>query len=288
MDGGHDGNAEVDDPIPDLQLEAAVLGLALLGDIQLGHDLDAADDGAGEALVDGFRRRVEAAIDAVLDLEARTQGLQVDIGHAALQGVEYGGVHEPDDRGLVLVREALQVQDVLIYIFFVEHLHLQGFPRLVQDLLPAFGLLQHILDLDGRRSRESQRPLELGPQQVLGHHVQGIRHGQPEHAVPLVHGHEAVLEHQVQGDRLEQGEVHGLLDEVQGGIDGRKGVVRLGEFAGIQGLGEVRGIRILGGRGRWRNGHSPILVPCSEDGNEGRAIHSKRILRSSRVRYPDE
>jgi len=58
MDGGHDAYAKIDGAAADLELEAPVLRFALFRDIQLGHDLNAADDGRGEAAVDGFGRGV--------------------------------------------------------------------------------------------------------------------------------------------------------------------------------------------------------------------------------------
>src|SRR5207249_5033539 len=45
VNAGHDGDAEIDGPPTDFQLETAVLWHALFGDVQLGHDLDAGNDG---------------------------------------------------------------------------------------------------------------------------------------------------------------------------------------------------------------------------------------------------
>ena len=219
VDGGHDAHAEVDGPAPHLELEATVLGLALLGDVQLGHDLDAADDGGGEAPVDGLGGGIQAAVDAVLDLETGGHGLQVDVGGAPLERVEDGGVHQPDDGGLVLVREALQVQHLVVPVLLVEHLDLEGLPGLVHDLLAALGLLEHLLDLGQGGTGEAEGPLQAQPEHVLGGDVQGVGHGQPEDAVPLLHRHEVVLEHQIQRQSLEQGEIHRFPREVQGRVE---------------------------------------------------------------------
>src|SRR5439155_1305995 len=43
VDGGHDGDAEIDRPAAVAHPEAAVLGNAPLGDVEFGHDLDAGD-----------------------------------------------------------------------------------------------------------------------------------------------------------------------------------------------------------------------------------------------------
>ena len=49
---GRTADAEVDRLVVDVQLDAAVLGHAALGDVQVGHDLDAAGLMAG-AMWDG-------------------------------------------------------------------------------------------------------------------------------------------------------------------------------------------------------------------------------------------
>jgi hypothetical protein len=53
VDARHDRHAEVDRLARHAQLEAAVLRDALLGDVELGHDLDARDDRAVELLAIG-------------------------------------------------------------------------------------------------------------------------------------------------------------------------------------------------------------------------------------------
>ena len=61
------------------QLEAAVLRDALLGDVELRHDLDAADDRLVVPLVDRLHRLVEHAVDAVLDHHLGVARLDVDV-----------------------------------------------------------------------------------------------------------------------------------------------------------------------------------------------------------------
>src|SRR5690606_2005145 len=60
----HRGDAHVDAAPGDAQRDAAVLGQALLGDIQPRHDLHARDDRAHE-LTAGTTSDVELAVDAV-------------------------------------------------------------------------------------------------------------------------------------------------------------------------------------------------------------------------------
>src|SRR5437867_2853412 len=66
VNAGHDGDAAIDGPPTDFQLETAVLWHALFGDVQLGHDLDAGNDGGVELLVDGLHGVDKYAVDPIL------------------------------------------------------------------------------------------------------------------------------------------------------------------------------------------------------------------------------
>src|SRR5581483_9424837 len=64
---GQRGHAEVDQLVPEVDRDAAVLREAPLGDVQVGHDLDAGNHRQGQVL--GRRGHlVKGAIDAVADL----------------------------------------------------------------------------------------------------------------------------------------------------------------------------------------------------------------------------
>jgi hypothetical protein len=66
------------------RLEAAVLGHAALGDVELAQHLDARDRLLGlRAVLDQLDLR-EDAVDAELDREARGQRLEVDVARADL------------------------------------------------------------------------------------------------------------------------------------------------------------------------------------------------------------
>src|SRR6202044_1865895 len=95
--GGHDGNAEIDQPPFVANAEAAVLGHAALGDVQFAHDLDAGKDGRVMLARDRRHGRLQYAVDAVLHHQRVVIGFQVNVGGAALQRCEDGGVHQPDD-----------------------------------------------------------------------------------------------------------------------------------------------------------------------------------------------
>ncbi len=90
------GDAQVDRVAVDHQLDAAVLRQAPLGDVEVRHDLDAADDRQREVL----RRRdhlVEDAVDAVAHLELVLERLEVDVGGLVLDRLEQHEVEQPDD-----------------------------------------------------------------------------------------------------------------------------------------------------------------------------------------------
>ena len=95
--GGHDGDAEVDEAALVADAETAVLGDAALGDVELGHDLDAGKDGLVVLAGDGGHGLLEDAVDAVLDEERVVEGFEVDIGGAAFEGRKDGGVDKADD-----------------------------------------------------------------------------------------------------------------------------------------------------------------------------------------------
>ena len=89
------GRAVVGEP----DLDAAVLRQPLLGDVELGHDLQARRDRVAEL----HRRRhhvVENAVDAEPDAELLLVRLDVDVARALLDRGHQHQVHQPDDRRL--------------------------------------------------------------------------------------------------------------------------------------------------------------------------------------------
>src|SRR5690606_39787304 len=89
---------------------AAVLRQPAFGDVELGHDLDAADHGGGEV---GWRALAlfQHAVDAIAHLEPVLEGLDVDVGRAQLDRALDHQVHQADHRGLA--GEVAQVLDVV-------------------------------------------------------------------------------------------------------------------------------------------------------------------------------
>src|SRR5205809_4690393 len=77
VDGGHGGDAEVEGHCFYDVGDAAILWAASFGDIELGHDLDAADDG-GVVAVGDDHLFVEDAVHSVADPDLFFLGFDVD------------------------------------------------------------------------------------------------------------------------------------------------------------------------------------------------------------------
>ena len=95
--GGNTGHTQIQLLALHSRHDAAVLWQAALGDIELGHDLDAADDGGGQ-----IQRRAFAffqhPVDAVTHLQARFEGLDMDVGCAHFHRALDDQIHQPNDR----------------------------------------------------------------------------------------------------------------------------------------------------------------------------------------------
>ena len=150
----------------DAHLDAAVLRQALLGDVQAGHDLDAADDGRLEAV--DLRRQglgLQHAVDAVADAQAAFLRLDVDVAGALVGGLDEDLVDQLDDAGLlghlghfaVVGLEAFEQFDVLVAL-----LH-QGGDGLAADA-------EMRLDEPGDLARAGQDRLNV----QAGEHVQFV------------------------------------------------------------------------------------------------------------------
>ena len=98
----NDRHADVDLAARHAQLDAAVLRHALLGDVQPGHDLQAADDRRLEAIdLRRHRLALQHAVDAVADLQPRLLRLDVNVARPRLDRLRQDLVHQPHDRRLL-------------------------------------------------------------------------------------------------------------------------------------------------------------------------------------------
>ena len=202
--GGHDGDAEVDGAAGDAQLEAAVLRHALLGDVELRHDLDAADDRGVMALVDRLERFVEHAVDAVLDDHLVVARLDVDVRGAALDGVEDDGVDQLDDRRRLLLRDRVDRQRLFALFVLADELHAEAFGGFVEHALRRLRLLQLVADRGGRGHLDLQRRAEEQLQLVELEHVGRIADHDGDVPVLAPLRQELVADHQVERDVAEE------------------------------------------------------------------------------------
>ena len=202
VERGHRRHAEVEPPPLEAHADAAVLGQAPLGDVQLRHDLDARGDRRLEAL----RRRLgveEHAVDAVADPEAVLERLDVDVGRVRLDRVLDEEVDQPDhrrverhvpERGEVLaagVVSALVVADRLDDLLDRRRAR----PEVALDRLEDRGLGGH-----GQADVDPQRPAQLVDDGRVGR----IGAGHHEDAVLDGEGTEAVLAHVLGRQPLEE------------------------------------------------------------------------------------
>ena len=161
---GHDRDAEVDQAALVAHAEAAVLRHALLGDVELAHDLDAAQNGAVMLARNRRHGRLQHAVDAVLHDHRIVVRFNVNVGGAALESGEDGRVHQADDRADVFFAGQLLDRDVFVAVFVAgQHVEGQSFAGLIENALRLLGLLQQIGDLrergDARRNmRWPSRP----------------------------------------------------------------------------------------------------------------------------------
>ncbi|CEE79469.1 conserved hypothetical protein [Xanthomonas citri pv. citri] len=97
MRSGHGADAQIQLLALHAQHDAAVLRQAALGDVELGHDLDAADDRSSELGRRAFAFH-QHAVHAVTHLEAAFERFDMDVGGAQFHRVLDHQVHQPDHR----------------------------------------------------------------------------------------------------------------------------------------------------------------------------------------------
>src|SRR5450756_793322 len=140
VDSGQGANAEVDGLVLDTQGDAAVLGLAPLGDIHVGHDLDTREH-AGLDVARQVLLLLQDTVDTVADAQVVLLWLHVDIRRALDDGLGDDRVDQPDD-GRVLTH-LTQLLDAYLFASFRDDLGLR----------PGAGFLDGVSDdvvlLDG-------------------------------------------------------------------------------------------------------------------------------------------
>ena len=233
--GGQGGDPQVDLLAQHLELDAAVLGQPALGDVQLGHQLEAGDDG-GLQLGGGRVHGVQDAVDPVAHPEVLLEGLQVNVAGPALDRPGDHLVDHANHRDLGgHVPQLLDVLgDALGFVQdFARFLHRLG--PLVRSPVEPF---QGFVDLGF--------PAQAHPDLQPGEHAQGLQgvavggvgHGHRQHPVLLVQGQDPELTQKLGGELVHhQGHRRKSLGRNElGPMLGREGgqQVLLGEVSQIQ------------------------------------------------------
>ena len=135
--GRKNRHAQVDRGLAEMELDTTVLRQTPLGDVELGHDLDAGDQRGGEGL-GNLLHLVEHAVDAVAQLELVFEGLEVDIAGLVLNGDHEDQLHEFDD-GVVVggVGDGAEVERVVRTVLQRRNRRAAGDARDVESSAPA-------------------------------------------------------------------------------------------------------------------------------------------------------
>ena len=177
VDGRERGEPEVQGPAAHLHRDPAVLGETLLGDVQVGHHLEPADQPALDVLGGGRHRLVEHTVDPEADPDVALSRFQVDVGGSVAHRLRHDRVHELDDRGVL--EGLLEVRRGLVDGFGGDarhRLHLR---------VHAGELLDRVLDVVRRRDDRLDVPPRDRPDVVERVDVGGIRHRDQQSAVAL-------------------------------------------------------------------------------------------------------
>jgi hypothetical protein len=139
-EGGH---AHVDAPVADLHLEPAVLGLPLLGDVEVREHLDARHQGTlGPA-----RQPLHLVQQAVDHRQLLVLGLDVDVARALFDRAVEQPVGEPHDRApLGLPHEVVERLHVLLLGDAIDHHVVLGADDVLDHLVD--GLVDVVVALD--------------------------------------------------------------------------------------------------------------------------------------------
>ena len=97
-------DAHVDRTPGDPEADASVLRQALLGDVELRHDLDARDDQRRDR-APALQHFAQHAVDAEAHHQPVLERLDVDVGRVFLHRLREHGVDEADDRRVVFALE---------------------------------------------------------------------------------------------------------------------------------------------------------------------------------------
>ena len=132
--------------------------------------------------------------------------LDVDVGGAALESGEDGGVDEANDGADVFgFAGELLDGDVLVGVFVAgEHVEGEALAGFVEDALRLLGFLEQIGDLRERGDAGRDAVAEEAGNFVEDHEARGVADGDDQRVGGLLDGHEIVAEHELDGDGAQE------------------------------------------------------------------------------------
>ena len=149
-------------------------------------------------------RRLQHAVDAVLDVDRVVAGLDVDVARPPLDRRVDRRIDQADDRIHVAGRQPFDGEAVFPDLLVLEDLQLEAVDGILEDALRALALFQNRLNRGRGANRHLDRRAQHGGQLVDQRQVRRIRDDDDERGALAPHRHEAVAEHQVGGNRPEQ------------------------------------------------------------------------------------
>src|ERR1700733_6292902 len=172
---GHDADTEVDQAAFVTHSETAILGDAALGNVELAHDLDARQDGGVVFAGDRRHGHLQHAVDAVLYDHRVVVGFNVNIGGAALERGEDGGVDQANNGADVFFAGELLDGDVFFRVFIAgQHVEGEAFAGFVQHALRLLGFFQQVSDLRQGRHAGDNAIAEQAGDLIENHQPRGI------------------------------------------------------------------------------------------------------------------
>jgi len=134
----------------ELELDAAVLRHAALGDVQRRHDLEARDQ-RGAHLHRRLHDLEQGAVDAIAHAQLVLEAFEVDIRGAAFDGVGQNGVDELDDWGIV------ELHPLVVFVFLLDDFDVAFFRRDIVEQRLHRGIRRLVELLDRVAERELAR-----------------------------------------------------------------------------------------------------------------------------------
>ena len=215
VNGRHDGNAEINGAAAVADTEAAVLGDAPLGDVELRHNFDACD----EVRLEFPRQRrhgfLQHTVNAILHGDGVVAAFDMDIARPPLEPGEDERVHEPNHGGPVLfLDEGFERQALASPLLVTDHVQTELLGGLFEHALRGLGLLQELAHLAARRHLEDQPALQPNLQLVEAGQVRRVADRHDQLVVSGLEREEFIVHHQFQGDRAQQLRIRAAIAQV--------------------------------------------------------------------------